>query len=52
MHWQYGWLDVHAIGRKECYWAVVPADRNLLGSCTLLYTIYLYRALVAGQIQP
>ena len=26
VHWQYGWLDGNAIGRKEFYLAVVPAE--------------------------
>jgi len=51
LHWQYGWLDENAIGRKECYWAVVRAEGIQLGICILLETFYLYRALVAGQTQ-
>ena len=52
MHWQYGWLDEYAIGRKEFYWAVVRAEGILYGIYILLETFYLYRALVAGQTQP
>jgi len=36
LHWQYGWLDGNAIGRKECYWAVVRAEGILLGICIIL----------------
>jgi hypothetical protein len=31
-HWLYGRLEEVAIKRKRCYWAVVPADGNQLGS--------------------